>query len=302
MPEHPDTLIWVAGIKPALVFIWKYPFPDRQFQRSAINFQQNIENTAKSSLFPAQGYQRKMKNHFNQRYLLLSLLFLGMFFGSLLYGIATMKKYSTFIEVEHDYLAGVKLQKMQKDKAAAAFWKKGIQKFLLAVPKKGYYPSIYEDFRYAGFCYHKLGMDKTAIKVLDRALRYHPFSITDLASRAEAALQTNDTALAIQSLKLCQQIYPFSWKISSSLANTYMKTGKPRRALPYYLKAWQQKPNNFRLFLSVVNAYTISGNIVEASRLTNQMATGKLRSKDRKTIISIQQYLAKLKATHGKKK
>jgi len=243
-----------------------------------------------------------MKNHFNQRYLLLSLLFLGMFFGSLLYGIATMKKYSTFIEVEHDYLAGVKLQKMRKDKAAAAFWKRGIQKFLLAVPKKGYYPSIYEGFRNAGNCYHKLGMDKAAIKVYDQALCYHPFSITDLASRAEAALQINDTALAIQSLELCQQIYPFSWKIFYSLADTYIKTSKPRQALPLYLKARQQRPKDFRLFLSVVNAYTISGNIVEASRLTNQMATKKLRSKDRKTIISIQKYLARLKATHGKKK
>ncbi|OPX19409.1 MAG: hypothetical protein BZ151_09405 [Desulfobacca sp. 4484_104] len=243
-----------------------------------------------------------MKNHFNQRFLLLSLLFLGMFFCSLSYGIATMKKYRTFTGVEHDYLAGVKLQKQRKDKAAAVFWKRGIRKFLSAAPQKGYYPSIYEGFRYAGNCYHKLGMDKEALKAYDQALRYHPFSITDLASRAEAALQTNNKALAIQSLELCQQIYPFSWKISYSLADTYMKTGQPRRALSLYLKAWKQRPRDFRLFLSVVNTYTILGNIEEASRLTDQMAARKLRSKDRKTIISIQKYLARLKAAHGKKK
>jgi len=165
----------------------------------------------------------------------------------------------------------------------------------LAALHPGYYPKIYEGSHYAGNCFHNIGKDRDALKAYNTALKYNPFSITDLAARATAAIKIADYSLAIQSLELCQRIYPFSWKIAYNLADAYKKTGKTEQALSYYLTAWELKPNKFPIFLQVVNAYAVLGKIEKARQVTDKMAAKKLNPKYRQIIKSLQKALARMK-------
>ena len=241
-----------------------------------------------------------MKNHFNRYFLLLSLIYLLIFLGSLFFGITTLGKRVAFATVKSYFLTGIELQKEKKSKLAHSFWDKGAQIYQLADKTLGYYPLIYDGFHYTGNCLHNLGQDKAAIKAYNQALKYHPYSIIDLAARATAAAKTGDYNLAIQSLELCQQIYPFNWKIAYNLADAYKQTNKPKQALPYYLQAWKQTPNNFPIFLQVVNTYAVLGNIEEARRITNQMAAKKLKPEYRQIVTSLQNALAKIKTSKSK--
>ena len=233
-----------------------------------------------------------MDNHYNRTFLFLSFLYLGIFLCSLFFAITTLEKQAAFSRTKVYFMTGMKYKKAKKNTFAHNFWEKGVQTYRLAQKKPGYYPKIYDGFHYAGNCLHSLGENEKAIEAYNQALKYHPYSVVDLAARATCAAASGDYNLAVQSLELCQRIYPFDWKITYNLADAYKKTGKTEQALPYYLMVWKKQPNNFPIFLQVVNTYAVLGNLEEARRVTNQMAKRKLRPKYRKIIKSLQRALA----------
>jgi tetratricopeptide (TPR) repeat protein len=229
-----------------------------------------------------------MKNHFNRYFLWLSLIPLGLFALSLAFGLTTLKKREAFAAVKSFFLTGTELQRHKKPDLARSYWEKGTLRYRSASRQMGYYPLIYDGFHYAGNCFHQLGKDDDAIQAYNLALKYHPYSIIDLAGRATAATRLGKYELTIQSLALCNRIYPFNWKISYNLADAYKKTGRLEQALPYFLQAWKQRPNNFPIFLQLVNTYAVLGKIPEAREATNLMARRKLQPKYRKIINSLQ--------------
>ncbi len=229
-----------------------------------------------------------MKNYSNRYCLWFALIFLGFFFCSVAFSYTTLKKREAFASVKSYFLTGMELQRHKKMDIARSYWKKGTQQYLLTSQKIGYYPLIYDGFHYAGNCFHQLGKDDDAIQAYNLALKYHPYSIMDLAGRATAATHVGNYELAIQSLKLCNQIYPYNWKITYNLADAYKKSGRNKEALPYFRQAWEQKPNSFPIFLQLVNTYAVLGKIEEARKATNVMAGRKLKPRYRKIIHSLQ--------------
>jgi len=241
-----------------------------------------------------------MKNNFNRLFLCLSLVFLGFFLCSLVFGFASLKKREAFARVKSYFLTGIELKRHKNSDLARSYWSKGARQYHLASRKLGYYPLIYDGFHYAGNCLHQLGKDDEALQAYDLALKYHPYSIVDLAGKATAATQLGNYELAIQSLTLCNKLYPYNWKIAYNLADAYKKTGRIGQALPYLLQAWKQNPRNFPLFLQLVNAYAVLGKIEEAREVTKLMAGRKLNSKYRKIIHSLQNAFGNKSTVNGK--
>ena len=237
-----------------------------------------------------------MKNSFNKYFLFLSFIYLGIFLGSLYFGAVSLKKAMAFATIRTYSINGEKLLKKGKAAIAKTLWQRGDQLYAQIENLPGYYTQIYKGFHDAGQCLYRLGKHRQAIAAFNQALRVHPYSISDLGRRAAAADKIGDYDLVIESLSLCEQIYPLNWQVAYNLADAYRRTGKLEQAVPYYQQAWKRNPKKIPILLQLVNSHLTLGNLDEASRLIKQVKNRKVKPKERQYLNRAERIIPILRA------
>jgi len=237
-----------------------------------------------------------MKNSFNKYFLFLSSIYLGLFLGSLYFGVVSLKKAMAFATIRTYSINGERLLKKGKTSIAKNLWHKGDKLYDQIENEPGYYTQIYKGFHDAGQCLYRLGKHRQAIAAFNQALRVHPYSISDLGRRAAAADKIGDYDLVIESLSLCEQIYPLNWQVAYNLADAYRRTDKLAKAVPYYQQAWERNPKQIPILLQLVSSHITLGNLDEASRLIKQVENRKIKPKERQYLTRAEKVITILRA------
>jgi tetratricopeptide (TPR) repeat protein len=237
-----------------------------------------------------------MKNSFNKYFLFLSFIYLVLFLSSLYFGVVSLKKAMAFATIRTYSINGEKLLKKGKAAIAKTLWHRGEQLYEQIENKPGYYTQVYKGFHDAGQCLFRLGKYQQAIAAFNQALRVHPYSISDLGRRAAAADKIGDYDLVIESLSLCEQIYPLNWQVAYNLADAYRKTGKLAQAVPYYEQAWERNPRQIPILLQLLSSHLTLGNLGAADRLIKQVENRKIKPKERQYLTRAEKIITILKA------
>jgi len=237
-----------------------------------------------------------MKNRFNKYFLFLSFLYLGLFLGSLYFGVVSLKKAMAFATIRTYSISGEKLLKKGKGAIAKNLWHKADNLYEQIKNEHGYYTQVYKGFHDAGQCLFRLGKYQQAIAAFNQALRVHPYSISDLGRRAAAADKIGDYEQVIESLSLCEQIYPLNWQVAYNLADAYRRIGKLKQAIPYYQQAWNRNRKKIPILLQLINSHLTLGNFDEADRLIKQVKNRKVKPKERQYLTRAEKILPILRA------
>ena len=237
-----------------------------------------------------------MKNSFNKYFLFLSFLSLGLFLGSLYFGVVSLKKAMAFATIRTYSINGERLLKKGKASIAKNLWHKGDKLYEQIKNEPGYYTQIYKGFHDAGQCLYRLGKHRQAIAAFNQALRVHPYSISDLGRRAAAADKISDYDLVIESLSLCEQIYPLNWQVAYNLADAYRRTDKLAKAVLYYQQAWERNQKQIPILLQLVSSHITLGNLDEAGRLIKQVENRKIKPKERQYLTRAEKVITILRA------
>jgi len=237
-----------------------------------------------------------MKSSFDKYFLFLSFIYLGIFLGSLYFGTVSLKKAMAFATIRTYSIGGEKLLKKGKAVIAKTLWHRGDKLYEQVKNEPGYYTQIYKGFHDAGQCLYRLGKYQQAIAAFNQALSVHPYSISDLGRRAAAADKIGDYDLVIESLSLCEQIYPLNWQVAYNLADAYRRTDRLAQAVPYYQQAWKRNPKKIPILLQLVNSHLTLGNLDEASRLIKQVKNRKVKPKERQYLNRAERIIPILRA------
>jgi len=237
-----------------------------------------------------------MNNRYHRFFLLLSLLYLGLFLGSLYFATVSLKKAMAFATIRTYSISGEKLLKKGKGAIAKKLWHKADNLYEQIKNEPGYYTQVYKGFHDAGQCLFRLGKYQQAIAAFNQALQVHPYSISDLGRRAAAADKIGDYNLVIESLRLCEQIYPCNWQVAYNLADAYRRTGKLKQAIPYYQRAWNRNRKKIPILLQLINSHLILGNFDEADQLIKQVKNRKVKPKERQYLTRAEKIIPILRA------
>jgi superkiller protein 3 len=188
------------------------------------------------------------------------------------------------------------LLKKGKVSIAKNLWNRGNKLYEQIENEPGYYTQIYKGFHDAGQCLYRLGKYRQAIAAFNQALRLHPYSINGLLRRAAAADKIGDYELVIESLSLCERIYPLNWQVAYNLADAYRRTGKLAQAIPYYQQAWKRNPKQIPILLQLVSSHLTLGNLDEADRLIKQVENRKIKPKERQFLTRAEKIIPILRA------
>ncbi|MEA2110164.1 MAG: tetratricopeptide repeat protein [Pseudomonadota bacterium] len=237
-----------------------------------------------------------MKKTLNKYFLFLTCIYLVIFLGSLYFSVVSLKKAMAFATIRTYSINGEKLLKKGKAAIAKTLWHKGDKLYQQIENKPGYYTQGYKGFHDAGQCLYRLGKHQQAIAAFNQALRLHPYSISDLGRRAAAADKIGNYELVIESLSLCEQIYPLNWHVAYNLADAYRRTDKLAQAVPYYQQAWDRNPKKIPILLQLINSHLTLGNLDEAGRLIKQVKNRKIKPKERQYLTRAEKIIPILRA------